>query len=97
MAVSAAVLAAFEDELQRLDFQPGVLREWAAGESVPEHTHAFEVRALMLDGEFTLTVDGHSRTYRAGEVFTLPAGQPHSERMGPTVVRYQVGRKPVSL
>lgn len=57
------------------------------------HTHPFEARALILDGEIALTVDGHTTAYRAGDIFHLAAGVAHSERYGPQGVRYLVGRR----
>jgi quercetin dioxygenase-like cupin family protein len=39
-----------------------------------EHEHSFDVLALVLEGAITLTVDGTSRTYRAGEEFSMKAG-----------------------
>ena len=59
-----------------------------------EHSHGFDVRALVLDGEITLTVNGGARTYRAGDVFTMEAGCAHAEAVGPEGVRYLVGRRP---
>jgi quercetin dioxygenase-like cupin family protein len=58
-----------------------------------EHSHAFDVRALVLDGEITLTVNGDTRSYRAGDVFTMAAGCAHAESVGPDGVRYLVGRR----
>ena len=60
-----------------------------------EHSHAFDVLALVLDGEITLTVDGKARLYRAGEEFSMRAGCKHVEDVGPNGVRYLVGRRPV--
>jgi quercetin dioxygenase-like cupin family protein len=51
------------------------------------------VRALVLDGDVTLTTGGESRTYRPGEVFEMAAGCEHSERHGPQGTKYLVGRR----
>ena len=51
------------------------------------------MRALVLDGEITLTVSGDARTYRSGDVFTMAAGCAHAESVGPDGVRYLVGRR----
>ena len=58
-----------------------------------EHSHAFDVRALVLDGEITLAVNGDARTYRSGDVFTMDAGCAHAESVGPDGVKYLVGRR----
>lgn len=57
------------------------------------HHHPFDVKALVLDGQIALTVDGQSRAYRAGEVFTMAAGCKHGEDVGADGVRYVVGRR----
>lgn len=59
-----------------------------------EHKHPFDVLALVLEGDITLTIAGKARTYRAGEEFSMPAGCAHIEDTGPSGVRYLVGRRP---
>jgi quercetin dioxygenase-like cupin family protein len=59
-----------------------------------EHSHAFDVLALVLDGDITLTIGGAARTYRPGEEFSMQAGCAHVEDAGPAGVRYLVGRRP---
>lgn len=61
-----------------------------------EHTHPFDVLALILEGEITLTISGTARTYRAGDEFSMEAGCAHIEDVGPQGVRYLVGRRPRS-
>ena len=57
------------------------------------HSHAFDVRALMLAGELTLSAQGTQATYRAGEIFSLPANCEHVEQFGPQGATYLVGRR----
>jgi quercetin dioxygenase-like cupin family protein len=57
------------------------------------HTRPFESRALILDGEIALTLDGIETIHRAGEIFHLPREMLHAERDGAAGVRYLVGRK----
>jgi uncharacterized cupin superfamily protein len=57
------------------------------------HAHPFDVRALVLAGEITLTVNGAARSFTAGEVFTMEAGCSHAEAAGPDGVSYLVGRR----
>lgn len=59
----------------------------------PQHAHPFAVRALVLEGEITLTVDGEARLYRSGDVFTMAAGCEHAEQVGASGVSYLVGRR----
>ena len=58
-----------------------------------EHGHHFSVRGLILDGEFTITLEGKPTTYRPGDVFAVSEGQLHCEAVGPEGVRLLVGRK----
>jgi mannose-6-phosphate isomerase-like protein (cupin superfamily) len=59
--------------------------------SYPDHTHATETAHIILSGEMTLTMNGQSHTYGAGERCDVPAGAVHSARMGPTGCRYLIG------
>jgi quercetin dioxygenase-like cupin family protein len=68
-------------------------REMQAGSNATEHKHAFDAHILVTAGEFTITIDGTARTYRAGETFAVPAGTPHAEAAGAEPVRYTVARR----
>jgi quercetin dioxygenase-like cupin family protein len=58
-----------------------------------EHSHPFDVLALVLEGDITLSVEGSARTYRAGEQFSMKAGCKHVEDVGSAGVKYLVGRR----
>lgn len=83
--------AAFEAQLRQDGFEVEV-KEIAGGIKNDPHTHDFEVRALVLDGEITLSCGGSRNTYRSGDVFTMAAGMPHSEEI-PGLYRVVVGRR----
>lgn len=63
------------------------------GMVVPEHALPFDVRALVLDGEITITVEGIEYAYREGDIFVVPAGHRHGEAVGDAGVHYLVGRR----
>ena len=67
-------------------------RETAADHATPMHTHPFDVRAMVLEGDITLTTAEGSTTYRPGDVFTMAAGRLHSEGIGPNGVKNLAGR-----
>lgn len=48
-----------------------------AGQSLSEHSTAFDAYLQVLDGEVDLTVGGKSLVAGAGETVLLPAGVPH--------------------
>jgi quercetin dioxygenase-like cupin family protein len=58
-----------------------------------EHAHDYNIRGLVLGGTFVVRQDNRPTTYRAGEVFAVPAGQKHSEEIGSEGARVLVGRK----
>lgn len=68
-------------------------RVWQPGTRVPDHSHPFHARALMVAGELWLTVDGQTRHLRAGDTFDLPPGSPHAERYGPEGATFWVARR----
>ena len=57
------------------------------------HTHPFEARALILDGEITIVAEGNTQHCVAGDTFRLAANVPHTETYGPRGVKYLAGRK----
>ena len=58
-----------------------------------EHGHHFSVRGLILDGAFTITLEGKPTTYRPGDMFEVTEGRMHFEEIGPEGVRLMVGKK----
>jgi len=74
-----------------------VERIWAPGTVVDTHTHPFDVNALMVAGDLTLTLAGEApRRLRAGDTFELAAHVPHAEQYGPEGATYWVARKSVT-
>ena len=58
-----------------------------------EHGHHFDVRGLILEGAFTVTLEGVERTYRHGEIFEVAASQMHFETVPPEGALVVVGRR----
>lgn len=83
----------FLQALRQAGFAQVTTVEREPGGSLDEHTHPFEARALILSGEISIGTQGETRLYRAGDVFHLAQGQPHTEAYGPAGVKYLVGRK----
>ena len=80
-------------DLQREGFSHTYV--WADGPNTryPEHTHADETAHIILSGEMTLTLNGESHIFRAGERCDVPAGAKHSAQMGPLGCRYLIGER----
>jgi quercetin dioxygenase-like cupin family protein len=68
---------------------------WEDGPGVyyPDHTHANETAHIVLEGEMTVTSEGRTQTYKAGDRFDVPANAIHSAKMGPRGCRYLIGGK----
>ncbi len=83
----------FRADLAREGFGEIVTVEREAG-GLDLHEHPFDAKALILEGEIRLEIDGRETRYAAGDVFFLAANTRHREFYGPQGVRYLVGRKP---
>lgn len=53
---------------------------YAPGTIVPEHSHAEEQIAFVLEGEFEFEIAGEKRTLRPGQVAHIPSHVPHAAR-----------------
>lgn len=83
----------FESELKRDGFLEVEKKTVGPNVSLEEHTHPYDVRAIVLEGQVTLRFDGKAQTCRAGDSITMAAGCAHSESYGPQGVTYLVGRR----
>jgi quercetin dioxygenase-like cupin family protein len=50
----------------------------------PLHVHEEEQISIVLDGEFEFTLDGETRTMRAGDVAVIPPWVPHGAHTNDT-------------
>ena len=82
----------FRAMLASAGFDAVVLVEREPG-SLDTHTHPFEARALILDGDITIVSQQGEQHLHAGDTFHLAANEPHTESYGPQGVRYLAGRK----
>ncbi|WP_077034277.1 cupin domain-containing protein [Pelomonas sp. KK5] len=48
----------------------------------PDETHDFDEALVVLDGQMNLEIDSQVVQVRQGEVFIVPAGQPHAVAAG---------------
>jgi quercetin dioxygenase-like cupin family protein len=82
----------FEAELKKEGYE--VMTNTTPGAKVnPEHSHPFDVRAMVLKGTLTLHRDGGAHTYRPGEIFAMPRGCVHSESYDAHGALVLLGRK----
>ncbi len=87
-------ITAFENSLRSEGYRDLETKALPAGTSTPEHSHPFNVRALVIEGQISLSVAGVKTTYVKGQEFEMAAGCRHGEEIGADGVRYVVGRRP---
>ena len=88
--------ARFEADLASDGYDRIETKRLAAGTCTAEHDHPFAVRALVLEGEITISIAGVARSYATGDVFTVAGGCRHAEQVGAEGVTYVVGRRDVA-
>ena len=59
----------------------------------PGHTHSGVTAHIVLEGEITVTCQGVTKTYKAGDRFDVPKETVHSAKIGPKGCRYIIGEK----
>lgn len=60
---------------------------------VPNHSHDFDAKVLVLGGDITITRDNAPVTFRTGDCFEVPMGCMHAEHVGPEGVALLSGRR----
>ena len=83
----------FVQLLRRDGFPEPVEVQQVPNGQIGVHEHPFEVRALVVEGDITIVIDGLSKNYKAGEMFHLELKQPHAESYGSEGVKYLASRK----
>lgn len=58
-------------------------RRWAPDTNLDAHTHDFDARGLVTQGDMWLTCDGVTRRLSEGDTCPVARLAPHSERYGP--------------
>jgi len=86
-------LAAFEAAARADGFDTVLERHWPADTLLAMHTHPFDARAVVTQGEFWLTVGNATRHLHPGDTFSLERQVPHSERYGTEGATYWVARR----
>jgi len=83
----------FEKQLHSEGFRNTYVWKDGPEQGYSDHTHPVETAHVILEGEMTVTMDGRSMTYHAGDRCDVPAGAVHAARMGPAGCRYLIGEK----
>ena len=70
-----------------------LVREWAPSLFNDQHDHPFDTDAIVVKGEFWLTLDGKTTHYRIGDTFRVGRGIRHAEKFGPDGAVFWAARK----
>jgi hypothetical protein len=89
--MSAFTFDTFSASARAQGFDEVLERQWKPGTVLDTHTHAFAVKALVVQGEMWLTC---GRLHLLpGDTFALEREVPHDERYGPQGATYWVARR----
>lgn len=91
--MTPASFESFREQKIREGFDTALVRTWQPNQVNETHTHPFDTTALVVEGEFSLTVNGQTHLYRAGDSFNLERNVAHSERYGPQGAVFWAARK----
>lgn len=83
----------FRDALIEAGYLEVVTRSLDPGCALDAHSHPYDVRALVLDGEITIESDGVATTYRPGDVLEVERDCMHAEKCGAGGMTFMVGRR----
>ena len=83
----------YEAEALAAGFDAVLERRWEPLAVLDEHSHPFDAKAIVVEGEMWLTEAGATRHLRPGDGFEIAAGVPHAERYGPVGAVYWVARR----
>lgn len=73
-------------------YAQALVREWEPLHQTPVHDHPFDTSAVVVRGEFWLTVGDQTRHLKAGDTFELTRGILHTERYGPEGATFWAAR-----
>jgi quercetin dioxygenase-like cupin family protein len=84
---------AFEKLKLNEGFDEVLIRTWEPNFSNEKHTHPFDTEAVVVKGEFWLTIGKEVRHLRIGDHFKVPRDVLHSEKYGPEGAVFWAARK----
>ena len=84
----------FEGNALAQGFDEALERKWAPLAVADLHSHPFDAKALVVQGEMWLTIGaGETRHLHAGDSFEIDRGTPHNERYGNEGATFWVARR----
>jgi quercetin dioxygenase-like cupin family protein len=86
---------AFEAQSHAAGYPEVVAKSWAPDLALSEHSHPFDVRAQVIEGELWLGCGPQVQHLCAGDEFSLAAHTSHTERYGASGALVWIARRPV--
>jgi hypothetical protein len=91
--MTSSDFASYEAQARAEGFDEVLERRWPPATVLDTHTHPFALKALVIDGEMWLSVDGVTQHLQRGDAFRLERDVPHAERYGDAGAAYWVARR----
>ncbi len=82
----------FKEEKLEQGYREVLERRWEPHAENEFHDHDFTADAIVIEGEFWLTVEGKTKHLISGETFHVPAHIKHKEKYGPEGCVFWVAR-----
>ena len=82
----------FRDEKLEQGYKEVLERSWKPNSENEMHQHEFTADAIVIEGEFWLTVEGKTQHLQSGDSFQVPALVMHKEKYGPEGCVFWVAR-----
>lgn len=83
----------FETDLKRDGYDEILTGTTQGPKHNAEHSHPYDVKAMVIEGAITLGWEGKTQTFGPGDVFTMARGCLHTETFGSEGAVTLVGRK----
>ena len=88
-----ATFEEFAAQARSRGFDESVERKWPPATVLDSHSHPFDAKALVVQGEMWLTVGSNVQHLGPGDEFEVAKGVAHEERYGPEGATYWVARR----
>jgi len=82
----------FRDEKLEQGYQEVLEQRWKPNTENEIYPHEFTADAIVIEGEFWLTVEGKTQRLYPGDSFHIPAMVKHKEKYGPSGCVFWVAR-----
>lgn len=82
----------FKEEKLQQGYREVLERRWESNVENELHHHEFTADAIVIEGDFWLTVEGKTRHLLSGDSFHVPALAKHKEKYGPEGCVFWVAR-----